>query len=60
MLRLDGTRSADSVVDDLTAALSSGALELEGAPANAARARPFLAQRVTQTITTLGWWGVLE
>ncbi len=60
VLRLDGTRSADSVVDDLTEALSTGALELEGAPANAARARPFLAQRVTQTITTLGWWGLVR
>ncbi len=58
--RLDGESTADEITDALTAEIIEGRLELEGAPAGAARVRAQLATQVQSTITQLGWWGLIE
>jgi SAM-dependent methyltransferase len=57
--RLDGSRTVDQTVDAIVEAVSAGELELEGAPSGAARLRPLLEDRVRQTLTLLGWWGLV-
>ncbi len=57
--RLDGARSRSEVAAELARAVASGELALEGAPSGAARLAPLLEARVEQTITTLGWWGLV-
>lgn len=56
--RLDGSRTAAEVVDELATAIDSGELSLEGAPSGRARLTPLLEGRVAEAVTTLGWWGL--
>lgn len=58
--RLDGTRTPSEVVSALTHAIEAGALQLEGIPSGAARVTPVLEMHIERTLTTLGWWGLVD